>query len=69
MVLSFEAKAAKPNAKIFEYTVSHLGINPNETLFLDDSQKNLDAASQLGFGVALVSPGEEFVDVLKRVIG
>ena len=68
VVLSYEAKAAKPSIKIFEYAMSHLGIIPQETLFLDDSQKNLDAASTCGFGTALVKPGEEFVEVLKRCI-
>ena len=66
-VLSYLAKASKPNPKIFEYTINHLGIKPEETLFLDDSQRNLDAASKFGFGVALVEPGTEFVDVLKSV--
>lgn len=66
MVLSYEAKSIKPDSRIFEYAVSHLGIVPEETLFLDDSQKNLDAASQLGFNVALVSPGTEFVDVISQ---
>ena len=68
LVLSYEAKSAKPNAKIFEYAISHLGISPQETLFLDDSQKNLDSASKLGFGVAIVNPGEEFVEVLRKYI-
>lgn len=64
LVLSYEAKSIKPDLRIFEYAKSHLGIVPEETLFLDDSQKNLDAAAQLGFNVALVAPGDEFVDVL-----
>lgn len=64
LVLSYEAKAAKPDPKIFEYAIKTLGIKPEETLFLDDSQKNLDAAAQLGFHTGLVAPGMEFVDVI-----
>ena len=41
LVLSYEAKSIKPDLRIFEYAKSHLGIVPEETLFLDDSQKNL----------------------------
>ncbi len=67
--LSYEAKSAKPNREIFEYTVSHLCIKPEETLFLDDSDKNLKAASELGFGVALVEEGKEFTDVLEHEVG
>ena len=67
-VVSFIARSNKPERKIFEYTISHLGITPGETLFLDDSQHNLDAASQLGFATALVPPGEEFEDILKHIL-
>lgn len=68
MVTSFEANALKPEPKIFEYTVSRLGIRPEETLFLDDSQLNLDAAAKLGFNTALVPTDTEFSDILKRVL-
>lgn len=66
MVTSFEAKALKPDRRIFEYAVEHLGIRPEETLFLDDSAANLDAAAKLGFHTALVAPGTEFDDILSE---
>ncbi len=64
MVTSFEAKSMKPDPHIFHYTVEHLGIKPEKTLFLDDSQANLDAAAALGFMTALVAPGSEFADII-----
>lgn len=64
MVTSFEAKSMKPDSQIFHYTVDKLGIKPEETLFLDDSQANLDAAAALGFMTALVPPGSEFADII-----
>lgn len=64
MVTSFEAKSAKPDAEIFRYTARTLGIRPEETLFFDDSQANVDAARALGFNAVLVRPGEDFSDVL-----
>lgn len=64
MVTSFEAKSAKPDAEIFRYTARTLGIRPEETLFFDDSQANVDAARALGFNAVLVRPGEDFADVL-----
>lgn len=64
IVTSFEAKSIKPDAKIFHTVVEKLGIKPEETLFLDDSQKNLDAAALLGFNTLLVTPGSEFFDLL-----
>lgn len=64
MVTSFEAKALKPSAAIFEYAINHLGIDPRETIFLDDSASNLGGAEAMGFRTALVAPGREFIDVL-----
>lgn len=66
MVTSFEARCIKPNVEIFNYVTANLGIEPHETLFLDDSQKNLDAASTLGFHTQLVSPGDEFYDLITK---
>ena len=64
IVTSFEARSIKPDRLIFETVITKCGINPEETLFLDDSQKNLDAAAQLGFKTALVTPGSEFIDLI-----
>lgn len=64
MVTSFEAQALKPEEKIFRYAADKLGIKPEETVFLDDSQRNLDAAARLGFKTLLVEPGKEFADIL-----
>ena len=67
IVTSFEAKSIKPDAKIFHTVVEKLGIKPEETLFLDDSQKNLDAAAELGFQTLLVTPSSEFFELLNAL--
>ena len=64
MVTSFEAKAAKPDRAIFDYTCRTLGIKPEETLFFDDSEANTVAAKELGFNTAHVRPGTELTDYL-----
>lgn len=66
IVTSFTANALKPEEKIFRYAEQTLGIKPEETLFFDDSQTNLDAAAKLGFKTALVAPGTEFMDIIKN---
>lgn len=63
-VTSFEEKCIKPDAEIFERVVSKLGIQPEETLFFDDSQANVDAAAALGFNIMHVAPGKEFYDLI-----
>lgn len=68
IVTSFAAKAMKPDRAIFDYACRSFGINPAETLFIDDSQANLDAAAALGFHTVLAAPGTEFIDVLNPVL-
>ena len=65
LVTSFEAKCVKPDAKIFNSVVENFNIKPEETIFFDDSQANIDAAAALGFKTAYVMPGTEFMDLIK----
>ncbi len=65
-VTSFEAKALKPGADIFRYAERKLGIVPAQTVFLDDSEANVEAARSLGFAGLHVAPGREFTDILKE---
>lgn len=64
-VTSFEARAMKPDARIFEKVVADFGIRPDETLFFDDSKANCEAAEKLGFRTVHVAPGTEFMDFIK----
>ena len=64
MVTSFEAKSMKPAAAIFDYAAQKLGIEPAQTLFLDDSEANCQAARALGWHAAVVPPGTEFATIL-----
>ena len=66
MVMSYKAKCYKPDREIFDYTAQHCGINPADTLFLDDSQANVDAGIRAGYQGARVAPGQEFMDVIRE---
>ncbi|NOU38681.1 MAG: HAD-IA family hydrolase [Ferruginibacter sp.] len=48
----------KPNVNIFKFVVKDAKININETLFIDDSSNNIDAAKLLGFKTHLLLPNE-----------
>ncbi len=39
----------KPDPKIFEYATKKSGVNKDEILFVDNSQKNIDAAIKFGW--------------------
>jgi len=67
VTVSYIAHSNKPDRKIFDYAISTMGIIPQETLFFDDGQENLDAAAKLGFKTALVEPGCEFMDIITQL--
>lgn len=67
ITVSYIARSNKPDRKIFEYAIATMGIVPQETLFFDDGQENLDVAAQLGFKTALVEPGCEFIDIITHL--
>ncbi len=48
----------KPNADIFEFVLEDANINAAETLFIDDTQMNIDTATTLGFKTHLLLPKE-----------
>lgn len=59
--LSYRLKSCKPDIAIFKKVIELSRIVPQETLFFDDSQKNLDAATSLGFKTFLVTPDRDIV--------
>lgn len=67
-VCSYKAKCYKPEPEIFRYTAEKCGIRPEETLFFDDSQANVDAAVAEGWNAALVPPGSEFTEILSTFL-
>ncbi len=66
IVASYEARCYKPDREIFDYTASHCHIRPEETLFFDDSQANVEAGRKAGYHAVCVEPGREFADILSR---
>lgn len=55
-VLSFEVGAAKPKLRIFEVTLSRLGVDATEAIMVGDSVENDGAAGALGCEFILVDP-------------
>ena len=46
--LSYQVKMRKPDAEIFELLMNENGLEPKETLFIDDSPQHIEAAQKLG---------------------
>ena len=47
-VISCRLQLCKPEAAIYEHLLREFGLKAEQTLFIDDVQKNLDAAAKLG---------------------
>jgi putative hydrolase of the HAD superfamily len=61
-VWSYQLGVAKPAPEIYQHALEKLGTQPQETLFLDDKQVNIDAARELGIEGLLFTD----VDQLRR---
>jgi HAD superfamily hydrolase (TIGR01509 family) len=48
-VYSYRAKCFKPDRAIFEVAIRQFGIDPAETVYIDDLEKNVEAARAAGF--------------------
>lgn len=60
MYLSYKLGLTKPDRRIFEYMLSDAGINPDESLLLDDSADNCKAAEELGIHTLLIGKDEDW---------
>ncbi len=57
--LSYEMGMRKPDAEIFEFVLEQHQLVPAETLFVDDTKENTDAATTLGIQVWNLLVGKE----------
>jgi epoxide hydrolase-like predicted phosphatase len=60
VVLSSDVGLVKPDVKIYELSASQLGVKPNECVFIDDLQKNVDGAINAGMQAIKYENYEKF---------
>ena len=58
----------KPNREIFEQLLSENNLNPNETLFIDDSPQHLETATNLGIQTYLMTYPDTIQNFFKAKI-
>lgn len=57
IVVSGDEKIVKPDPHIYQILIDRYSINPPESVFIDDSLENVEAAERKGFiGIHFVSP-------------
>ena len=63
--LSHEIHLRKPNANIYDFVLEENGLKAKETLFIDDTKENTDAAEKLGIQCWNLIVGKEDIIDLK----
>ena len=66
---SYEVGIMKPAEGIFRHMLTDADILPSETLFLDDSAANVEAAARLGIHTLLVEKNADWRADLNRCLG
>lgn len=71
IVLSFEELMCKPNPDIFSRLLERYGLNPEETIFLDDSEANCAAARTCGINTVTIQEEgpQAFLSVVNNLLG
>jgi HAD superfamily hydrolase (TIGR01509 family) len=68
-VVSFEARALKPDRAIYELAVRRAGVPAGEVFFTDDREDNVEGALAAGLDAVLfTSPGELRIELAERGI-
>lgn len=67
IVISSSVKMVKPNADIYLHTLKSTGSRPEEALFVDDRQVNVDAATNLGMDGHVYRDNETLVAYLESI--
>lgn len=65
MYLSYECGVMKPSPEIFQMMLSGQQALPEETLFVDDSPKNCEAAASLGIRTLCPQNNEDWTGMLQ----
>lgn len=67
-ILSHQVKVRKPDPAIFRYALELLNVAPNEAIFVDDVEKNLQGAESVGIkGILAKTPTQIQHDVLQLI--
>lgn len=68
VVSSSEVKMVKPNPDIYIHTLKELGVEPGESVFVDDRETNLEGARAVGIKPLLYKDLEQFKVDLQEIL-
>ena len=67
-VISALEHTIKPEKEIFEVLINRHGVKPEETLFIDDLEANVNSAKQLGFHIHHFVDREKGIQKLREML-
>jgi 2-haloacid dehalogenase len=67
IVVSGEEKCIKPDKQLFRILLDRFQIRPEESLFIDDNEKNIRAAQEMGFQTLHLTPAVNLEKTLKEM--
>jgi len=68
IVLSYEVHMVKPSPEIYHLAARNLGVEPDECVFVDDSQRNVDGAEAVGMKGIVYKNFDEFLPEISKFI-
>ena len=67
VVYSHKARMLKPEKPIFEYTLKQLGVQPEESVMVDDVKENCETAKRVGMNSILFKNRQQCENELKSL--
>ena len=67
-ILSSEVGVVKPEPEIYQKLLKKYGIDPTESIFIDDIQANLDTAAELGFETILAKRESDNILAMQELL-
>ncbi len=68
IVLSFEEKLAKPDRAVYQHTIEKIGLPAEEILFIDDQDRFLAPATEMGMQVIKAEDQQQIVADVKAIL-
>ena len=66
--MSYQMKMLKPSEAFYKAVMEDIGLPASEMLFIDDSQRNVDAAVQAGLPAVYYQPGTDMEMLLSPLL-
>jgi 2-haloacid dehalogenase len=66
IIVSGQEKLVKPDKEIYELLLSRYALLPDESLFIDDSIKNIETARELGFATIHINGSSSLEEQLAK---